>query len=152
MVPLDIGRMDVECPHCHALHWGEERMLSSIGVHRPEFEMCCNMRIFPLRRFAIFKMSCACTIDTVTYINMQTTPYNLFLSILPTSLTLPNANNPETLRSQPPKAALHLLEPVSTTKLRKTPPNITSTPRMILKTLIKTTLPPKKAHKQRRKH
>ena len=33
--------MDVECPHCHALHWVEERTSSS-RVHRPEFEMCCD--------------------------------------------------------------------------------------------------------------
>jgi hypothetical protein len=41
-VPVhDLGRMNIECPFCAALHWLDERVSSST-VHRPEFEGCCQ--------------------------------------------------------------------------------------------------------------
>ena len=35
-----IGRMNVECPHCHALHWIGEKLASS-SVRTPKFGVCC---------------------------------------------------------------------------------------------------------------
>ncbi|RXW13481.1 hypothetical protein EST38_g12375 [Candolleomyces aberdarensis] len=37
----DLGRMDAKCPHCHALHWADER-LAGTSVEAPEFGMCCQ--------------------------------------------------------------------------------------------------------------
>jgi hypothetical protein len=37
----DLGRMNVECPFCRALHWREERVSSS-RINNPEFEACCQ--------------------------------------------------------------------------------------------------------------
>ncbi|KAJ6626180.1 hypothetical protein B0H10DRAFT_1870733, partial [Mycena sp. CBHHK59/15] len=37
----DLGRMDVKCRHCGALHWLAEKIAKSPG-HSPEFGMCCN--------------------------------------------------------------------------------------------------------------
>lgn len=37
---VDLGRMDIRCPDCHALHWLAESTLSS-RPQRPEFEACC---------------------------------------------------------------------------------------------------------------
>ena len=38
---LDIGKCDVECPHCGALHWMQE--LSTKGTQRhPSFTTCCG--------------------------------------------------------------------------------------------------------------
>ena len=36
----DCGRMNIECHHCRALHWVDERVSSSIQF--PEFSMCCG--------------------------------------------------------------------------------------------------------------
>jgi hypothetical protein len=41
--PHDLGRMDVCCPHCDALHWVGECTTSSTSA-RPEFQMCCAHR------------------------------------------------------------------------------------------------------------
>ncbi|KAF8972076.1 hypothetical protein BDZ97DRAFT_1913321 [Flammula alnicola] len=41
-IPLhDLGRMNVECPFCRALHWLDERVAST-SSSRPEFESCCQ--------------------------------------------------------------------------------------------------------------
>jgi len=40
LLPLDVGRMDVTCPHCNALHWLGESTVSSRSS-RAEFETCC---------------------------------------------------------------------------------------------------------------
>lgn len=37
----DLGRMDIICPSCGALHWEAER-LSSSSAQVPKFGMCCN--------------------------------------------------------------------------------------------------------------
>lgn len=37
----NLGRMDVECPSCHALHWAAERLASSSAAH-PRFGLCCD--------------------------------------------------------------------------------------------------------------
>ncbi|KAF5336489.1 hypothetical protein D9611_006749 [Ephemerocybe angulata] len=37
----DLGRMDVECPHCHALHWMDEK-LSKSSTASPKFGVCCG--------------------------------------------------------------------------------------------------------------
>ncbi|KAJ3513797.1 hypothetical protein NMY22_g14933 [Coprinellus aureogranulatus] len=37
----DLGRMDVVCPHCGALHWKDER-LSNSKASFPEFGTCCQ--------------------------------------------------------------------------------------------------------------
>ncbi|KAJ7673753.1 hypothetical protein DFH06DRAFT_1035878, partial [Mycena polygramma] len=37
----DLGPMNVECPHCGALHWADERVAGS-SKHAPEFGICCN--------------------------------------------------------------------------------------------------------------
>lgn len=37
----DLGRMDVACPHCNALHWKSERLASSSN-RNPAFGMCCD--------------------------------------------------------------------------------------------------------------
>ena len=47
----DLARMNVQCPHCQALHWMDERVMSS-SKSRPEFEMCCahgKVSLPPLR-------------------------------------------------------------------------------------------------------
>ena len=36
----DLGLMNIQCPHCNALHWTEERVSSS-RIGQPEFQMCC---------------------------------------------------------------------------------------------------------------
>ncbi|CEG73987.1 hypothetical protein RMATCC62417_09265 [Rhizopus microsporus] len=38
--PLALGRMDKECPHCHALHWIDERQETSLS--NPSWESCCK--------------------------------------------------------------------------------------------------------------
>ncbi|KDQ32681.1 hypothetical protein PLEOSDRAFT_153646 [Pleurotus ostreatus PC15] len=35
-----LGKMDLECQHCHALHWKDERLTSSTR-NSPQFGMCC---------------------------------------------------------------------------------------------------------------
>lgn len=37
----DLGRMDVECPECGALHWSDER-LSTSTLQTPKFGICCD--------------------------------------------------------------------------------------------------------------
>jgi hypothetical protein len=47
----DIGRMNVQCPFCNALHWNDERVSSSKHGH-PEFGMCCahgKVKLAPLQ-------------------------------------------------------------------------------------------------------
>ena len=47
----DLGPMNIHCPFCDALHWKEERLLSS-RVSHPEFGMCCargKVKVPPLR-------------------------------------------------------------------------------------------------------
>jgi len=47
----DLGRMNIECPFCKALHWLEERVSSST-IRHPEFERCCQhgkVKLDPLR-------------------------------------------------------------------------------------------------------
>ncbi|ORE00884.1 hypothetical protein BCV72DRAFT_180820, partial [Rhizopus microsporus var. microsporus] len=39
--PLDLGRMDKECSHCHALHWIDERQEAS-SMRNPSWESCCK--------------------------------------------------------------------------------------------------------------
>jgi hypothetical protein len=39
--PLDLGRMDKKCPHCHALHWIDERQDTS-SMRNPSWESCCK--------------------------------------------------------------------------------------------------------------
>ncbi|ORE16689.1 hypothetical protein BCV71DRAFT_265417 [Rhizopus microsporus] len=39
--PLDLGRMDKECPHCYALHWIDERQEISL-MRNPTWESCCK--------------------------------------------------------------------------------------------------------------
>ncbi|ORE15835.1 hypothetical protein BCV71DRAFT_273154 [Rhizopus microsporus] len=39
--PLDLGRMDKECSHCHALHWIDERQEIS-SLRSPSWESCCK--------------------------------------------------------------------------------------------------------------
>ena len=36
----NLGRMDVQCPNCHALHWMAERLTAS-SQRNPRFGMCC---------------------------------------------------------------------------------------------------------------
>src|SRR5437879_1775832 len=46
----NVGKMNVECPFCHAFHWLDERVSSS-SISHPEFEMCCahgKIRLPPL--------------------------------------------------------------------------------------------------------
>ncbi|KAG9220408.1 hypothetical protein CCMSSC00406_0006673 [Pleurotus cornucopiae] len=38
----DLGRMNVPCPHCGALHWADERVNRSRRTAAPEFGMCCD--------------------------------------------------------------------------------------------------------------
>jgi len=38
---LELGRMNIECPDCGALHWIAERILHSGKTH-PKFEKCCK--------------------------------------------------------------------------------------------------------------
>ena len=38
--PNDIGRMNIQCRHCDALHWSDE-CVSSSRVGQPEFQTCC---------------------------------------------------------------------------------------------------------------
>lgn len=38
---LNIGRMDVECPDCHALYWKEE--CTSLGNLKESFIKCCYL-------------------------------------------------------------------------------------------------------------
>ena len=38
--PIDLGPMNIGCPFCDALHWIDERVLSS-RVGHPEFQTCC---------------------------------------------------------------------------------------------------------------
>ncbi|THC87783.1 hypothetical protein EYZ11_012768 [Aspergillus tanneri] len=40
MRPLDLGRMDLECPYCKALHWKGERENGST-LRNPVFTKCC---------------------------------------------------------------------------------------------------------------
>ena len=37
----DLGRMNIECPFCTALHWLDEHVSLSM-VHHPEFKGCCQ--------------------------------------------------------------------------------------------------------------
>ncbi|KAJ7023950.1 hypothetical protein C8F04DRAFT_969583, partial [Mycena alexandri] len=37
----DLGRMDVQCRHCGALHWMAEKTTNSSKTN-PQFPMCCN--------------------------------------------------------------------------------------------------------------
>ncbi|KAJ6536048.1 hypothetical protein B0H19DRAFT_869878, partial [Mycena capillaripes] len=37
----DLGRMNVKCSHCGALHWKDEKTVNS-PEHSPEFGICCN--------------------------------------------------------------------------------------------------------------
>ncbi|CEG73451.1 hypothetical protein RMATCC62417_08830 [Rhizopus microsporus] len=39
--PLDLGRMDKERPHCHVLHWIDERQETS-SIRNPTWESCCK--------------------------------------------------------------------------------------------------------------
>ncbi|PHZ11007.1 uncharacterized protein RHIMIDRAFT_194869, partial [Rhizopus microsporus ATCC 52813] len=39
--PLNLGRMDKECSHCHALHWIDERQETS-SMRNPSWELCCK--------------------------------------------------------------------------------------------------------------
>ncbi|CEJ00975.1 hypothetical protein RMCBS344292_15014 [Rhizopus microsporus] len=39
--PLDLGRMDKECPHYHALHWIDEKQETS-SLSNPSWESCCK--------------------------------------------------------------------------------------------------------------
>ena len=39
--PLDLGRMDKECPHCHALHWIDEKQETS-SLSNSTWESCCK--------------------------------------------------------------------------------------------------------------
>ncbi|ORE00847.1 hypothetical protein BCV72DRAFT_283125, partial [Rhizopus microsporus var. microsporus] len=39
--PLDLGRMDKECSHCHALRWIDERQETS-SMRNPSWESCCK--------------------------------------------------------------------------------------------------------------
>ncbi len=39
--PLDLGRMNVQCIHCQALHWADER-ISNSSRNNPRFESCCK--------------------------------------------------------------------------------------------------------------
>jgi hypothetical protein len=41
LYPLNLGRMDKECPHCHALHWIDERQETS-SLRNPSWESCCK--------------------------------------------------------------------------------------------------------------
>ncbi|KAF8964922.1 hypothetical protein BDZ97DRAFT_1622190, partial [Flammula alnicola] len=41
MARHDLGRMDVECPHCGALHWMMEKLARSSATS-PEFGFCCK--------------------------------------------------------------------------------------------------------------
>ena len=38
--PLILGRMDIQCTYCHALHWMNERVSDSSLLY-PEFTTCC---------------------------------------------------------------------------------------------------------------
>lgn len=38
----DLGPMNVECPHCRALHWNAERTVESMKSTTPAFGTCCN--------------------------------------------------------------------------------------------------------------
>ncbi|ORE11871.1 hypothetical protein BCV72DRAFT_318045 [Rhizopus microsporus var. microsporus] len=46
--PLDLGRMDKECSHCHALHWTDERQETS-SMRNPSWESCCKQRSVQLQ-------------------------------------------------------------------------------------------------------
>ena len=39
----DLAQMNVQCPHCQALHWMDKHVMS-LSKSRPEFEMCCVHR------------------------------------------------------------------------------------------------------------
>ncbi|CAG8467581.1 6869_t:CDS:2 [Cetraspora pellucida] len=45
----DLGRMNVECTHCSALHWLDERLTNS-SIQSPKFGSCCHQEkvILPL--------------------------------------------------------------------------------------------------------
>ena len=47
---LDLGRMTIECEHCHALHWSSERLRASALISTV-FEKCCKKGIVPLSLF-----------------------------------------------------------------------------------------------------
>ncbi|KAL4258381.1 hypothetical protein AB1N83_008829 [Pleurotus pulmonarius] len=38
----DLGRMNIQCPHCSALHWNDERTYNSRRCLTPAFGTCCN--------------------------------------------------------------------------------------------------------------
>ncbi|CEG72231.1 hypothetical protein RMATCC62417_07822 [Rhizopus microsporus] len=38
---LDLGRMDKECPHCHTLHWIDERQ-ETLSLSNQSWESCCK--------------------------------------------------------------------------------------------------------------
>jgi hypothetical protein len=41
--PLDLGRINISCPSCHANHWIDERStLSPSTTAAPRFESCCK--------------------------------------------------------------------------------------------------------------
>lgn len=49
--PNNLGFINIQCPHCKALHWIEERVSSS-KIDQPEFQMCCaqgKVKLAPLR-------------------------------------------------------------------------------------------------------
>ena len=45
--PLNIGRMDKECPHCHVPHWIDERQETS-SLRNPSWELCCKQSLVQL--------------------------------------------------------------------------------------------------------
>ncbi|KAG1178386.1 hypothetical protein G6F70_000108 [Rhizopus microsporus] len=46
--PLDLGRMDKECSHCHALHWFNETQDTS-SMRNPTWESCCKQGLVQLQ-------------------------------------------------------------------------------------------------------
>ncbi|ORE12542.1 hypothetical protein BCV71DRAFT_240043, partial [Rhizopus microsporus] len=47
---LDLGRMDKECSHCHALHWIDERQ-EALSLRNPSWESCCKRGSVQLQLF-----------------------------------------------------------------------------------------------------
>ncbi|ORE13060.1 hypothetical protein BCV71DRAFT_189903, partial [Rhizopus microsporus] len=46
--PLDLGHMDKECSHCHALYWIDERQEASF-LSNSSWEPCCKRGSVQLR-------------------------------------------------------------------------------------------------------
>ncbi len=42
---LDLGECDIQCSHCKAFHWRDERVSTS-SVVAPEFDECCKKAVF----------------------------------------------------------------------------------------------------------